>query len=170
MRCTNWRIASLAVALCGGLTSTGTADAANAAPHVTVIDDALAGEMIVGRFDYIGSWQHVRGKGDGRSNGTSTRSTRLGDVAILRFSGTRVRIFGVRGPSGGRAGIALDEKSTGGPVDFYAPRVEPHSLIYESPVLAPGIHTLSIIVWGMRDERGRYYYVNLDGAEIESGP
>ncbi len=133
-----------------------------------MVDDAVSGKALLGRFDYVGSWQHVHGKHDGRSNGTSTRSTRTSDVAIFRFTGTRVRIYGVRGPSGGRAGIALDEASTGGrPVDFYAPRLEPHSLIYQSPVLSSGVHTVSIVVWGTRDERGRFYYVNIDGAEYE---
>jgi hypothetical protein len=138
-------------------------------PHVTVVDDAMVGKALLGRFDYVGSWQHVRGKQDGRSNGTSTRSTHTGDVAIFRFTGTRVRIYGVRGRSGGRAGIALDEASTGGrPVEFYAPLLEPHVLVYESPVLPAGVHTVSIAVWGTRDQHGRFYYVNVDGAEFES--
>jgi len=138
--------------------------------RVAVIDDASDGEALLGRFDYVGRWQHVRGKFDGRSNGTSTRSTHTGDVAIVRFEGTRIRLYGVRGPSGGRAGIALDLESTGKPVDFYAPAVEPHALIYTSPELLPGVHTLSLVVWGLRDEHARFYYVNIDTAEIESAP
>ncbi|MGD0474527.1 MAG: hypothetical protein ABSB70_15115 [Candidatus Velthaea sp.] len=138
-------------------------------PHVTVVDDAAVGKALLGRFDYVGSWQHVRGKNDGRTNGTSTRSTRTGDVAIFRFTGTRVRIYGVLGPSGGRAGIALDEASTGGrPIEFYAPHLRTHALVYQSPVLPWGVHTVSIAVWGTRDVHGRYYYVNIDGAEFES--
>ncbi len=123
---------------------------------------------MVGRFDYIGHWQHVRNKFDGRTDGTSTRSTKTGDVAIVNFIGTRVRIFGVTGPSGGRAGISLDQESTGGhPVDFYAKRMNTHALIYQSPVLHGGVHTLTVVVWGTRNEDGRFYYVNIDGAEIE---
>jgi hypothetical protein len=145
------------------------AHVANVPKQVAAIDDAVVGKALVGRFDYIGSWQHVHGKHDGRSDGTSTRSTHTGDVAIFRFAGTRVRIYGVRGRSGGRAGIALDEASTGGrPVDFYSPRLEPHALIYQSPVLRRGFHTVSIDVWGTRDARGHFYYVNIDGAEVES--
>ena len=97
------------------------ADVWGTSAHITVVDDAMVGKALLGRFDYVGSWQHVRGKHDGRSNGTSTRSTHTGDVAIFRFTGTRVRIYGVRGPSGGRAGIALDESSTGG--HLLVPRV-----------------------------------------------
>jgi len=143
---------------------------ATAAPtkHTVVVDDALTGKAMLGRFDYVGSWQHVRGKFDGRSDGTSTRSTHTGDVAILHFNGTRVRIFGIRGPSGGRAGIALDEESTGGrPVDFFSPRLQTHTLIYQSPVMARGVHDVSIVVWGTRDPHGHYYYVNIDDAEVD---
>jgi hypothetical protein len=139
----------------------------NGPTHVAVIDDAADGAALPGRFEYIGTWQHVRGKFDGRSFGTSTRSTRLGDVAIVRFDGTRIRLYGVRGPSGGRAGVALDFVSTGAPVDFYAPTVTPHSLIYASGTLAPGVHTLSIAVWGLHDVRARSYYVNIDDAEVD---
>lgn len=150
-----------------GIASLGAVGAATP-PHVVVVDDSVVGKALLGRFDYVGSWQHVRGKHDGRTDGTSTRSTHTGDVAIFRFTGTRVRIYGVRGRSGGRAGIALDEASTGGrPVDFYAPHLEPHSLIYQSPILPDGVHTLSIVVWGTRNVHGRFYYVNIDGAEYE---
>jgi hypothetical protein len=165
MPCTNWPVISLAAAF--GLAAMAGAGVAGT-PRVIAVDDAVVGKALLGRFDYVGSWQHVSVKHDGRSNGTSTRSTHIGDVAIFRFTGTRVRIYGVRGRSGGRAGIALDEASTGGrPVDFYAPQLEPHALIYESPRLPAGLHTVSIAVWGTRDARGRYYYVNIDGAEFE---
>jgi len=159
--------AALAVALAS--IALGRAPAAASAPHVSVIDDAVTGKAMLGRFEYVGHWQRVSGKHDGRTNGTSTRSTRVSDVAILRFSGTRARIYGVVGPSGGQAGIALDGNSTGGkPVDFYAPHLRPHALIYQSPILPAGVHTIAIAVWGTRDERGHFYYVNIDGAEIES--
>ncbi len=168
MRCTNWRIIRRA----GRLTATVLLVAfarlpALAAAHSAIIDDATTGEALLGHFDYVGKWQHVAGKHDGRSDGTSTRSTHTGDVAILRFTGTRVRMFGVRGRSGGRAGIAVDEQSAGRPVDFYSQRLQTHALIYQSPKLAPGVHTISVVVWGTRDVHGRFYYVNIDGAEVD---
>jgi hypothetical protein len=148
--------------------SSGAASAgALPAGRVAIIDDATTGEALLGHFDYVGKWQHVKGKFDGRTDGTSTRSTHTGDVAILRFNGTRVRVFGVRGRSGGRAGIALDEQSAGKPVDFYARHTQTHALIYQSPKLAPGVHTVSVVVWGTRDVHGRFYYVNIDGAEVD---
>jgi hypothetical protein len=168
MRCTNWQIAKRAAAfgIAAVLALAARADSGDR-PHVLVIDDATVGQALVGRFDYIGKWQHVHGKRDGRSNGTSTRSTHTGDVAILSFNGTRVRLYGVRGRSGGRAGIALDQTSTGGPVDFYASHLIPYALIYQSPLLPAGVHTITVAVWGTRDVRGHYYYVNIDGAEVD---
>lgn len=171
MPCTSCRaIKPAAVAVLGAwLAIASTAAGAQSTAHVQVIDDAVTGKALVGRFDYVGKWQQVSGKHDGRTNGTSTRSTHVGDVAILNFSGTRVRIYGIRGRSGGRAGIALDGASTGGvPVDFYSPRFEPHALIYQSPVLPSVVHNVTVVVWGTRNVHGRYYYVNIDGAEVEN--
>ncbi len=160
------RFVSVALIALGGVCGLGGPVAARTS---VVVDDGETGKALLGRFDFVGKWQLVRGKRDGRTNGTSTRSTRTGDVAVLGFSGTRVRIFGVLGPSGGRAGVSLDGASTGGtPIDFYAPRIQTHALIYESPILPPGIHTVTLVVWGTRDERGRFYYVNIDGAEIDT--
>ncbi len=169
MQCINSAVSKFAVAL-GIVTIVAVATPVAArAGTVSAIDDAVTGKAMLGRFDFVGSWQHVRGKNDGRSNGTSTRSTRVGDVAILGFMGTRVRLYGIVGPSGGRAGIAVDEASTGGkPFDFYAPRVKTHVLIYQSPVMPAGLHTVSVVVWGTRNQHGRYYYVNIDGAEVEN--
>jgi hypothetical protein len=176
MRCTNWQLVSFAAALAFGVHGRAAAADVNPPKHVAIIDDANViddyasdDKTLLGSFDYLGRWQHVRGRFDGRSNGTSTRSTRRGDVAILSFNGTRIRIFGVRGPSGGRARVGLDQASTRGPrVDFYAAQLEPHALVYESPVLPAGMHTLTIVVLGTRDVGGRYYYVNIDDAEVES--
>jgi hypothetical protein len=157
--------------LAAALAASPAAPAAGASNSArVVVDDAATGAALPGRFEYVGTWQRVRGKHDGRSDGTSTRSTHLGDVAILRFKGTQVWVYGVLGPSGGRAGIALDDETVHGgrPVDFYAPHVRTNVLVYESPVLAAGVHTLTIVVWGTRDARGRFYYVNIDGAEYET--
>ncbi len=173
MQCTSWpviRPSAFAATVAGvtllGVTTGGAG--AQSAKEILVVDDALTGKAVLGRFDYVGKWQHVHDKHDGRSNGTSTRSTHVGDVAVFRFTGTRVRLYGVKGPSGGRAGIALDGASTGGlPVDFYAPHVQTHVIFYQSPVLPDGVHNVSVAVWGTRNVRGHYYYVNIDGAETE---
>jgi hypothetical protein len=55
-----------------------------------------------------------------------------------------------------------------GPADFYAPRLRTNALVYQSPALPYGMHNVSIVVWGTRDPRGRFYYVNIDGAQVES--
>ena len=169
MQCINSAVSKITAAI-GALTLFTVAAVHPAvAGTMLAIDDAVTGKAMLGRFDFVGSWQRVRGKHDGRSNGTSTRSTRVGDVMILGFIGTRVRLYGIVGPSGGRAGIAVDQASTGGkPVDFFSPRVKTHVLMYQSPVMPAGLHTVSVVVWGTRNQHGRFYYVNIDGAEVET--
>jgi hypothetical protein len=133
------------------------------------IDDGAVADngSIVDRFQFVGRWQHVTHKFDGRSNGTSTRSTRPGDVALFTFQGTRVRIYAVFGKSGGTALANLDGHAIAGRLDFYAPRTAPGRLVYESPRLPRGMHTLGLAVSLARRVRSHGYYVNIDGAEVD---
>ena len=133
--------------------------------QIALIDDVpLAGALP--SFTYSGHWEHVRAIDDGRTGGTSTRSYREGARAMLRFTGTEVRVFGVCGQHGGRALVAIDGHSAG-TIDFYATAKEPHMLVFTSPHLAEGTHLLSISV-ATEPDATKKRYVNIDGAEVRS--
>jgi hypothetical protein len=118
------------------------------------------------RFVYTGHWEHVKTRKDGRALGTSTRSFHIGDTALLAFSGTQIRLYGVLGKKGGYGIVSLDEKVAPDRPDFYAPAVEPGSLVYVSPVLPAGTHRLVIAVTGQHDAHSGGDYVNIDYAAI----
>jgi hypothetical protein len=128
-----------------------------------VIDDSTRGQFL-NRFAYTGRWQHVSGYSDGRLDGTSSRSTHPGDSVVLTFEGSVVRIFGVRGPNGGDAGIGIDGKYYG-TADFYSPKKQTHALVFQSPPLAAGAHTVGVVVKG-RTASAHRAYVNIDGAQV----
>jgi hypothetical protein len=131
------------------------------------IDDAGAGPQ-VGQFSYDGKWEHVRGRKDGRSFGTSARSHHASDSATLPFRGTQVRLYGVLGKKGGFGTLLLDGALVPDTVSFYAPTVRTNALIYTSPQLSAGVHTLVIQVGGVMEKNSRGDYVNIDGAEVFS--
>jgi len=119
-------------------------------------------------FRYFGHWEHASQHSDGRSLGTSSRSFHAGDEVAISFIGTRIRVYGVRGAKGGYGAVALDHRSPSATPNFYAPTVEPAALVYVSPILPSGPHTLSITVTGRHERASRGAYVNIDYAAITS--
>jgi hypothetical protein len=127
------------------------------------IDDARVGQAL-NHIDYTGTWEHVGGRADGRFRGTSTRSRNAGDAIVVPFDGVLLHLFGVRGPNGGSAVVAIDGQYVG-TADFYAPQKHTHVLVFASPLLTPGTHTLGIVVHG--DPSGsKRVYVNIDEVEV----
>jgi hypothetical protein len=120
------------------------------------------------QFRYFGHWEHASRHDDGRSLGTSSRSFHIGDEVAISFVGTRIRVYGVRGMKGGYGAVTLDGRSSSALPDFYAPILRPGVLVYESPVLLSGPHTLSITVTGRRERASRGAYVNIDNAAVTS--
>ena len=119
-------------------------------------------------FTYDGRWEHVTGRFDGRTNGSSSRSFRPGSRAALAFRGRFIRLYGVVGPGGGRGAVDIDGR-TMQTVDFYAKTKAVHRLVYSSPPLGTGPHHLTLSVVPDRTApAGRSRYVNIDGAETNS--
>jgi hypothetical protein len=114
-------------------------------------------------FQYRGSWRSVDGSGTG---GRYRMSETPGDEVVLPFSGHQVQLFGVAGPDGGIAEVAVD----GGPVvevDCYAPEPKPDQLLFTSGILPQAEHALSIRVAG-RAGLGKGRQVALDKASVFS--
>ncbi len=119
-----------------------------------------------GQFRYVGHWEHATHHRDGRSLGTSSRSFHVGDTVTIRFLGTQIRVYGVRGPKGGHGAVTLDGQTSNASPDFYGPSVQTGALVYASPLLAAGPHTVSIAVTGRHDPASSGGYVNVDDVAI----
>jgi hypothetical protein len=138
-----------------------------AAPVSTeIVDDSDAAEG-GRRFVYTGTWEHVHGLYDGRSYGTSTRTFHVGAKAFFAFSGARLRLFGIKGPSGGYADVSIDGQPYA-TISFYSPHKESGVLVYSSSALSHGTHSAEISVVQAPDRSERNGYVNLDGAAVSS--
>jgi hypothetical protein len=124
------------------------------------------GRQDVAQFRYVGRWEHATRHRDGRSLGTSSRSFHVGDSVTIRFVGTQIRVYGVRGPKGGYGSVTLDGRLSLASPDFYAPRLQTGALVYVSPLLAAGPHTVAIAVTGRHGPASSGPYVNVDDAAI----
>ena len=131
----------------------------------TMIDDSDTNASVNG-FRYFGHWEHVSKRNDGRALGTSSRSFHPGDLAIVTFDGTQVRLYGVLGVKGGYALASIDRRPMKEPIDFYAPGVRTGSLVYTSPVLPQGVHTLALAVAGEHQKQSTGGFVNIDYATV----
>lgn len=132
----------------------------------STVDDARAG-LGIGKIHYSGHWERVRGRHDGRDEGTSTRSFHVGDNFAVAFDGYRLRVYGIVGPKGGHGIIGIDDVPTMSTLEFFAPVKRTHVLLYTSPVLADGFHVAAVIVDSRRNRLSRGGYVNVDSVAIE---
>lgn len=86
----------------------------------------------------------------------------------LQFTGTQVNVYGGRAPMHGVAAISVDgglETS----VDTYAATRADNVLLWSSPTLAAGLHTLKVRVTGTRNPSSGNTYITADRVDIVGG-
>jgi hypothetical protein len=160
------RSGSLAVAWCLSACSfKGPPAAVVHAPatKAVIIDDQTIGRK-VDHFAYVGKWEHVRGRRDGRYNGTSSRSYRPGDSASIFFFGRRFGLHGVVGPGGGPATLAIDSQLH--TISFFS-RVKRASTVYLSAAMPEGPHSVVVVVGVKPKDIAPTGFVNIDYARID---
>jgi hypothetical protein len=113
------------------------------AAAVTTVDDAVIGTGL-NQINYVGAWTHVTNTDiAGSFNGTVSNTDRANDFATIAFSGTQVKYYTSERNNRGIVAVSID----GGPevnVDLYSPTDAGDVLVYTSPVLAAGAHTLKV--------------------------
>lgn len=123
----------------GGTTTTSTTLAPPPSQAIT-IDDRAVGTSL-NQFEYRGTWWTLAQAG--AHLGYTKGSWGLGDFYQVRFVGSRVAVYGTVRPGGGPAGVSVD----GGPetaVSFDAATPAAQQLIYKSPPLTSGPHTVKV--------------------------
>jgi hypothetical protein len=100
------------------------------------------------------------------SGGSAVRSVTVGAQAVFAFSGTEVRVVGLRGPESGVARIILDG-SFHALVDTYAPAAV-HAIVFTATGLAPGRHVLTVEVTGTRNGAAANHAVFVDAFDVRS--
>jgi hypothetical protein len=159
--------ATCAVLVAGAMLLSGCAERHAAATQkpagrTIIVDDRDVGTS-TNQFMYSGRWETVRGRHDGRHDGTSTRSFRPGDTMTLSYFGRRCELFGVVGPGGGAATVVDGTIHT---IDFHA-RAKQMKRVYVSPLLPEGPHTMVVTVGVLPKGLAPNGFVNIDYARIE---
>ena len=93
-------------------------------------------------------------------NNSMTYSTTAGSRATFTFSGTQAQLYGIRSNVGGYAKVWVD---SGEPslVDFYSYNGVGNNVVWTSPILGAGVHTVTIEATGTGSESA-YAYVAID--------
>lgn len=131
----------------------------------TTVDDRATGTGY-GQFDYVGgNWGSCTGCGGDLHAGSNSWNASTDEYAVIRFTGTQIRLYGVKDPGHGIGAASVD----GGPesdVDFYAPTRAGNQLLWVSPVFSPGSHALRVRVTGRRNDRSSNIGIALDRVEV----
>jgi glucosylceramidase len=134
----------------------------------TTVDDSVQGTG-QNQFNYLGSgWSHCTAcdtNGNGFFNGSNSWDNSAADTVTVTFTGTQILFYGVVGPAHGIGAISLD----GGPeqvIDFYTTANAGNTLLYTSPLLSAGQHTLRVRVTGTQNSNATWNGINPDRVDI----
>ena len=122
-----------------------------ASSTTAIVNDTTIGTGL-NQWQYAGSWQYYNDN-PAKYQNDDHGSTTTGSTATLRFHGTQVRYYGTKTTSHGTAAISIDG-GTETMVSLYAPTRSDDQLLYTSPELPNGSHTLTIRVAGVAGAGG----------------
>lgn len=130
---------------------------------VTTINDNTTGAYN-NQFEFVGSWPYTNNL-YGYYKNDSHSSSATNNYFNVRFNGTKIALFGTKAPTAGIAAVSID----GGAetyVDFYAAAEAPNSLVYTSPTLTGGQHTIKVRVTGTKNASSTGYNIIPDRADV----
>lgn len=155
-----------------GLMTLGLSSIADAT--TTSIDDSVQGTG-TNQFSYSGTWTHCSsGCQSGLYNSTQSWTNTSGGSVSLVFSGTQIQLFGLTNNGSGIGHVQICDQNvlncgTATNVDWYTATQTGDNLIYTSPTLASGTHSILISWTGTKNASSSGTYVNVDRVAITSG-
>jgi hypothetical protein len=136
---------------------------------VTTVDDSDQGTD-QNDFNYVGSWKHVHTGNVDAYDHTESYTNTANDTVTISFTGTQVKLYVDQQNNLGIAAVSID----GGPetyIDEYAATAAGDVLVYTSPVLTAGPHTLEVRSTGTHNAASLGARINIDRVDIiMSGP
>jgi O-glycosyl hydrolase len=136
----------------------------------TEVDDGATGTG-QDQWAYTGStWAGCTGSACGDPQdlyaGTTHWDWSANDTATMAFTGGRVRLFGVTDTNEGRATVSVDGAAPT-ELDFYSASRHGDQLMWESPQLSGGNHTLTVSVSGTHNPQSTGSLIAIDRAEVD---
>ncbi|MEK7571624.1 MAG: DUF6298 domain-containing protein [Patescibacteria group bacterium] len=143
-------------------TNTPTPTSGGSLVLAATVEDTVKGTSN-NKFQYVGTWVNCGGCVSG-GNATSQYSYTIGNSVTFRFTGRQVKIYGVKEKFGGIIGVSVDG-GTSVDIDTYA-STKTQAVIYTSPVLANGTHTVKLTITNRRNPAAVANVLSIDKAEI----
>ncbi|WP_438446659.1 immunoglobulin-like domain-containing protein [Gorillibacterium sp. sgz5001074] len=110
-------------------------------------------------FTFNQSW---RAHSDSSYSGTTIRSVDLPDGSVtLYFTGSSIKLYGLKSPNNGIGEIKVDGVSMGN-IDLYSSERLPKSLLFEKNDLSAGNHSISFLRTGMKNANALETKINFD--------
>jgi len=123
---------------------------AHAATTTTLIVNDNTIGTDVNQWQYAGTnWAYYTGDSN-KYQGDDHSSSAAGDTATLKFNGISAAYYGAKSPQAGIVGISIDG-GTESMVDLYSATRLDNTLLYTSPALASGDHTMKIRLTGNKN-------------------
>lgn len=136
-------------------------------PAVASIDDSVQG-TVLNQFNYVGQWRHCISCSDTNPpmyNMSNSWSTDTKDYFTFTFTGTGVSLYGIKRPSYGIGAVSIDG---GGEtqLDLFAGTSVGNQLLWTSPTLASGTHTLKFHATGTKNPASSGYHLGIDRVDV----
>lgn len=138
------------------------------ASSTITVDDSVQGTG-PDQFNYAGAWGHCLPCSDGAQIGmydlSNSWDATAGDYLTVAFTGTGIRLYAVERSRAGIGAVSID----GGAetlVDTYAATDQGNQLLWSSPPLPAGAHTLKLRVTGTKNPSSSDFYVTPDRVDI----
>ena len=130
-----------------------------------VINDNTVGSG-QNQFQYGGTWSYSSADSNAFFGDTHWTNT-ANSTYQLMFTGNSVRVLATKGSANGIMAVSLD----GGAetlVDTYAPTRQDQALLFSSPTLNYGTHTLVVRVTSQKNASSNNFYIQADRVEVGS--
>ena len=118
-------------------------------------------------LSYAGSWNVSTGPA--KYNGDDHYSDSVNATATVSFTGTQIKLTAAKANHHGIAAIRIDNGSET-MVDLYSASRQDQAVIYTSPVMTKGAHTISIRVTGNRNPQSYGAVIALDRLDVIDAP
>ena len=132
-------------------------------PTSTIVDGNTTGSA-VDEFAYGANWGLTTGVSD-MYDGTANWSYTAGATATFTFSGNQVALHAVKDVDQGIMSLSIDG-GTPVNVDDYSPTRNASGIVWTSPMLATGTHTLTIVNTGQKNAASSGYNIAVDRADV----
>jgi endo-1,4-beta-xylanase len=132
---------------------------------VTTINDNVTGTG-TNQFNYSGSWGFDSTSCPTCFNSDNHYSRTSGNTYQVSFNGTQIKLYTSRGSNNGIAAVRIDSGAETNIDLFSTVSNVGNQLVFTSPTLTRGAHTLRVRVTGTKNASSSNFYVSADRVDI----